>query len=145
MKPAELTYILLAVVQIAMLVWILALLRRGAREPARTPDFEALSRGLEGPFKRLAAEWAAEHARLAQQTANVSDLVARLTRLQFQSSLTGPEAEPAADGTEQASSAARQDARRRLMAGEGVEDVAEATGLPDGEVRVLASVLKRGG
>jgi len=145
MKPAELTLIILGVAQVALLLWTLALLRRAKQDPVRTPDHEALARSLEVPFKRLAAEWDSEHKRLAQQTQNAADLVARLTRLQFQANVSAGDAEPAAEAGDQPSSAARQEARRRLLAGEAVENVAEATGLPDGEVRVLASVLKRGG
>ena len=145
MKPAELTLVILAVVQTALLVWILVLVRRKPADASRTPDFEALGRGLEGPFKRLAAEWEAERKRLAEQTAQAGELVARLTRLQFQSSVAAPESDMVPEGVDAPSSAARHEARRRLAAGEDVTEVAEATGLPDGEVRVLAAVLKRGG
>ena len=81
MTPAELTLVILAVVQTALLVWLLVLVRRKPADSSRTPDFEALGRGLEGPFKRLAAEWEAERRRLAEQTAQAGELVARLTRL----------------------------------------------------------------
>lgn len=145
MKPAELTLTILGIVQVSLLIWTITLLRRAKRDPVRTPDHEALARSLEGPFKRLAAEWDSEHKRLAQQTQNAADLVARLTRLQFQAHVPASDTEPAVEPGDQPSSGARQEARRRLLAGEDAADVAEATGLPDGEVRVLASVLKRGG
>lgn len=144
MKPAEATLIVLGALQLLLLLRILALLRQSRAESPRTPDSEALARGLEGPFKRLAADWEAEHKRLAQQTEQAADLVARLTRLQFQANLTGQEHDSAAEAVDQPASNARQEARRRLLAGESVDAVAEATGLPDGEVRVLASVLRHG-
>jgi hypothetical protein len=126
--------------QLALLGGLYAAMRRARRD--RGDSLESLARGLQAPFGRLAQEWSAEHERLHSLTTQAGELVKSLSRLQFQASIAGSEESAPATVADQA----RDDARTRLTAGESVEQVVAATGLTDGEVRVLAGVVKaRGG
>lgn len=117
-------------IQLALLAGLLVVvlsLRRaaaGAGEPASL--LRPVVAELAGPLTRLAEQLAAERRELAELTERANRLV---------TNLAGANASPAADS-------ARAEARERLQAGETVGEVVEATGLPSGEVQILANLLE---
>lgn len=127
--PALLVF---AIAQLALLILLgLAVLaRRRAEDPA--PDaMAALVAQLEPPLQRLVDELHAEHERLRA----LADQLARLSANLASRSVTSPE--PTLTGS------ARYEARRLLAEGRPVDEVVAATGLPRGEVKVLANLVAR--
>jgi hypothetical protein len=139
--PYAIALLVLQAAQLLVIAWLASAVLKLRRTPARTDNFESLARSLEGPFQRLAADWQAEHQRLAALGAEAAELVARLRRLQLQLAVGGEPA-PSAETPPLPGPAARDQARALLSSGESVAETAAATGLPEGEVRVLANILR---
>ena len=92
--------------------------------------------GLELPLDRLFGELQSEHERVRAIGEQAQELVAALKSAQ-------PEpAAPPAILTPIPTGSPRELARRQLQAGESVDRVAAATGLPAGEVHVLDSLVR---
>ena len=130
---------LVIVVQIAQLVVLGVLVRLVLQlraTAARNPldQMSSLSGQLEPLLKRIFGQVEAERRRLSELVATAERLVAEL-----------PRAEPGAATAEPDESerllAARREARRLLAEGRPVTEAAAATGVPAGEVQVMANLL----
>lgn len=117
-------------IQLALLAGLLILVLRvrrlalGAAEPSNL--LKPVVAELAAPLTRLAEQLTAERRELTELTDRANRLVTNL----------------AGAGTGRAADGARAEARDRLQAGEAVDDVVEATGLPSGEVQILANLLQ---
>jgi hypothetical protein len=120
-----------------------------ATGPAGTPAgrdeaLESLARHLEGPFSRMYGELQAEHRRLRELVEQAASLAQQLDAVPHGSAEeVAADDEPAAEPAPPANP--RLEARRLLSAGEAIDIVSAQTGLPQGEVRVLANLLRAGG
>lgn len=120
----------------ALLALALVVRRLLRQPPPPPPPSDALARELGASINRLAAELQAEHERLAQSVAQARELVTALGGVQ-----SAPEPRPQLSPA----ALAREQARLSLAAGHSPEQVAESSGLPVGEVKLLANLLKAKG
>jgi hypothetical protein len=128
---------LLNLLALAGLGWLVYQLYRD-RGAADTTALDGLAQQLEAPFTRLYAELRGEHDRLRQLTSQAETLAGTLAELEA----IGVEEELQQGADPGDLQAARLEARRLLTAGQGVSEVAGRTGLPEGEVKILANLLK---
>lgn len=127
----------LVLVQGVLLLWLLARVRRIDRPEALPPEaaLADLANRLEPHLRQL-------FAALEERQKEAAELVARAEKL-VQRLQTAPAAAAAAPATEQTDTGleARAAARQMLADGKGLDEVAAATGLPAGELRILANLV----
>ncbi|NUP99470.1 MAG: hypothetical protein HUU35_06415 [Armatimonadetes bacterium] len=131
--PLLITVLVLQLVQLGATLW---LVRRRRPEGVQPAALTSLAEQLEPPLRKLFGQLEAEQARARELVVEAERLLAALR--------TEPPAtsEAVADDEPQQ---ARGEARRLLGEGRAVGEVAEQTGLPIGEVQVLANLLSARG
>ncbi|MCC7495230.1 MAG: hypothetical protein IT204_22975 [Fimbriimonadaceae bacterium] len=127
----------LALLQTLLLLALWLQVRRASGRARGAGDsLTALASQLEPPLRKLFGQLEGERDRLADQVHEAERLVAALSRLTAKSGEVGEQAE----ADELRRHAARATARRLLSGGQSAEQVATQTGLPLGEVQVLANL-----
>jgi len=134
--------LVLQVVQIGVIIWLLRAIAPMRSSVAVKPTAESLgslAAQMEPLFRR-------QFQQLADAQARAQDLVERSERVlhhlvRIETRTTSVEADEAQQH-ETAVLLARSDARRLLAEGRTIAEVATATGLPQGEVAVLANLLR---
>lgn len=125
--------LVLQLVQLGLVIALAAAVRRLRDQAAPAPaPLAELAAQLEPPLRRLFEQLEAEVARARTAADATSAALDRLTRLEHVAEAAS-DAAPAGD--------ARAEARRLLKSGRTAADVAAATGLPDGEVQLLANLI----
>lgn len=106
-----------------------------ARSAPAQPSLTALAEQIEPPLRKLFGQLEAEREQLRALLTQAQTLTHRLQTAP--APMPKPAAAPESDSPELSS---REEARRLLELGHGAAEVAAATGLPEGEVRILANL-----
>lgn len=130
----------LALVQGLLTIWLLTQVRRLSRAagpPPREAMMADLANQLEPHLKQLFAEVEARQKEAAELVGLAEKLVARMKAAPASAPATAAPIEEVAETGLEARAAARQ----MFAAGKGLDEVAEATGLPAGELKILANLV----
>ncbi len=134
--------LVLQVVQVGFIVWLLRMivpLRAATAVKPTAESLGSLAAQMEPLFRRQFQQLEDAHARAQDLIERSERVLHHLVRIE--SRTTSVEADEAQQH-ETAVLLARSDARRLLADGRTIAEVATATGLPQGEVAVLANLLR---